>query len=93
MLATAIELTMTLGLWGAGEGAGFLLWLPLLLFKFLFFALFLGFFFGGFRRPRPPRRRRPNRPTDPAREAERRQEREDLRKAEEEVDSWTRYDL
>ena len=52
-----LESLLTVGffVWGAGEGGALLLWLPLLLFKFMFFALFFGFFAFG---ARPPRRRR-----------------------------------
>ena len=98
MLETMVNEALTLGFffWGEGSGAGFLLFFPLLMFKFLFFAMLFGMFAPRRRWQRPPtrrpRRRRGPQP-DPAAEAERRQYERDLREAQDEVDSWTRYDV
>lgn len=105
MLALVIEQAVTLGFLflGTGDGGfgwGFFLFLPFLLVKFMFFALFFGYAMPRSGPWRGPRNRRPvrprrsrRRPVDPQAEAEQREYREDLRRAQDEVDSWTTFDL
>jgi len=97
------------GTGGAAAGAGLLVLAPLFfLFKFLFFAMLIGFFVKGaawhrYGSGRSSARnrdfegwRRPTRRRDepsPSNDRDRFQEWHDLEHARREVDSWTTYDL